>query len=227
MRPDVTMVVESPLSAREAAELRRLEGVIDGSLRTFYDVGKALQGIKRDKLYRTTHRSFDAYCLERWDMGRDYADRQIQAAEVVARIADNCRQLPATESQVRPLVGLQANQQVECWLRVVETAPKGKVTAAYVSKVVEATLRGTDEEACNLEEAAASAPADRLPSGTTAADVTAAEAEAVADEVEDEETDDDPPPAPPTQAVAPPKKRRCPVCNGCGEIDFSVTWRKE
>ena len=50
----------------------------------------------------------DAYCRERWDMGRNYANRQIAAAQVIENLVPIGTILPATESQARPLTKLPA-----------------------------------------------------------------------------------------------------------------------
>jgi hypothetical protein len=70
------------LSKQQTADLRACEQVIDSGLATFRKVGQALSKIRDDKLYKSSHKSFEAYCIERWDFGRSYAARLIQAADV-------------------------------------------------------------------------------------------------------------------------------------------------
>lgn len=43
------------------------ERVIQDSLTTFWKVGRALAQIRDERLYRTTHGTFEDYCRERWD----------------------------------------------------------------------------------------------------------------------------------------------------------------
>jgi hypothetical protein len=65
------------------------------------------------------------------------ASQLIAAAEVVGNV-NNCLQSPpATESQARPLSGLEPEQQRVAWQQAVDTAPDGKVTAAHVENVVQ------------------------------------------------------------------------------------------
>ena len=40
---------------------------------TFIEVGKALLAIRDAKLYRKTHKTFEAYCRDRWEMSRPRA----------------------------------------------------------------------------------------------------------------------------------------------------------
>jgi len=70
------------LSADEQGRLQSLEAVIERGKQTFIDVGTALMEIKRAKLYRATHKTFENYCTERWNFTRNFAHMQIQAAEV-------------------------------------------------------------------------------------------------------------------------------------------------
>ena len=56
------------LAADEAAELAECEERIGRGLATFVEVGEALTRVRDGRLYRTSHRTFEAYLRERWDM---------------------------------------------------------------------------------------------------------------------------------------------------------------
>ncbi len=128
-----------PLTLYEQADLKRYEATIRRGLDTFVAVGNALLGIKRDRLWRMTHQSFEDYVVQRWQMTIDYARKLIGAAEVVGNLQNDTivSPLPTTESQARPLKGLPPDQQREVWVEVVESAPNGTVTAAHVQTVVD------------------------------------------------------------------------------------------
>lgn len=128
------------LSTVERDELARYEKTIERGLETFVKVGNALLAIRRDRLYRVTHATFEEYCVGRWQMTRAYADRLIGAAEVVGNLTPIGVVLPTTESQARPLTKLEPEQQIEAWQEAVETAPNGKVTAAHVERVVDSKM---------------------------------------------------------------------------------------
>jgi hypothetical protein len=131
------------LNSSEAARLTVLEDKIAAGLRTFVEVGLALVEIRDGRLYREAYRTFDSYCRDRWGFGRRHAYQVIDAAAVVQNVR-NCAQtggginvpLPANEAQARPLAGLAPYEQGEAWLRAVESAPGGRVTAAHVASVV-------------------------------------------------------------------------------------------
>jgi hypothetical protein len=134
----LSSVVVSPLSEVEQSELSQCEAVIERGLKTFVDVGNALLRIRDGKLYRNTHDTFEDYCRERWSMAQGTAYRMMYAADVVSNLKSSPigELLPSTESQARPLVRLEPEQQVIAWQLAVETAPNGKITAAHVEQVV-------------------------------------------------------------------------------------------
>lgn len=74
------------LSMDEQGRLQSLEAVIERGKQTFVDVGTALMEIRRAKLYRSTHKSFEAYCVERWGFGQNYVGKMIAAAEVAKEV---------------------------------------------------------------------------------------------------------------------------------------------
>ena len=135
----------SPLTTWENGRLAHLERIIEAGLQTFYDVGGALMEIREGRLYRQTHRSFEAYTKERWGMGKSRAHQLIEAASTVAAISGPVVEgepstivdtLPVNESQVRPLAGLDDQAKREVWAEAVATAPAGKVTGRHVEETV-------------------------------------------------------------------------------------------
>lgn len=134
------------LTVIEQTQLQDLEAVIEKGLQTFFDVGSALGEIRSQRLYRASHETFEEYCNERWGMSRSYASRVIGAADVVSNllpIGNNGDPLPANESQARPLVGLEPEQQQEAWTTAVK-ATDGKPTAAAVKQAAEAIRNPED-----------------------------------------------------------------------------------
>jgi hypothetical protein len=122
---------------KNTVELEQLEGVIQKNIGAFYEVGRALMEIRDKGLYRDVlgYDTFEAYCKSRWDFTKSYANYLISSNAVLENLTTIVVK-PQTESQTRPLAKLQPEQQRTAWLKAVETAPEGKVTAAHVSKVV-------------------------------------------------------------------------------------------
>lgn len=95
-----------------------------------------LKRIHDKALYREFG-TWEAYCLEEWEIGRQRAYEIIRAAAVVANL--ECTQLrtPANEAQTRPLTTLKTPEaQREVWQEAVATATDGKVTGKHVAAVV-------------------------------------------------------------------------------------------
>lgn len=126
---------EDILSEAEALELRRLETRVELGLKAFWEIGQALNQIRDKRLYRENYKTFEEYCITRWEMCRRSAYQLISAAMVVENVRNCAQILPLNEAQARPLTALPPEQQREAWAKVVSTAPSGKVTAVHVAQV--------------------------------------------------------------------------------------------
>lgn len=134
MRPQAA----TELTVTERAELGRYEAVIGRGLATFMDVARALIAIREGKLYRGTHATFEDYCNERWDISQSHAYRLIDATAVIDNLkAHQIGELPARESQVRPLASLEPDQQVAAWNKAKEVAAGHTPTAAQVQQAAD------------------------------------------------------------------------------------------
>ncbi|MEO0475402.1 MAG: hypothetical protein AAF085_05420 [Planctomycetota bacterium] len=123
--------------------LTQHEAAIERGLKTFVEVGQALQAIRDGRLYRESFPNFEAYCSTRWGFTKSYANNVIAGAEVVRELDNNCcHKLPATESQARPLTKLPATEQADAWGEVVaESEESGeKITARRVEQVATTSL---------------------------------------------------------------------------------------
>jgi hypothetical protein len=128
-------------------ELGTLESRIEKGLRAFWDIGQSLGQIRDKQLYRQSYKTFDEYCLNRWEMSRRSAYRLIQAALVYENVTRGSQSfvnvthgsqnqiLPTNERQIRPLITLPPEKQREAWDKAVSTAPNGKVTSDHVAQV--------------------------------------------------------------------------------------------
>lgn len=113
----------SPLTEAEKILRTECEADIKKKLLAFSDVGFRLHQIKSQKLYRSTHRSFEAYCKEKWGMSRVHANRQIdahQTNELLKSEPIGTVSLAATESQARQLANLTPTEKVKVAKKVKE-----------------------------------------------------------------------------------------------------------
>ena len=151
MRKEIVVKEENvkPLSVLEQKRLDQLEEVVVINFRSFVQVGQALAEIRDRQLYRAQSKTFELYVKAVFDIARGTAYRYIAAAQVVENVStwrqkngdsDVIDLLPINEAQVRPLTRLRPEQQVSVWQAAVEQAPRGKITAGYVNRVVKKYL---------------------------------------------------------------------------------------
>ena len=108
-------------------------------------VGNALATIRDDELHRETHKSFKAYCEERWGFSRQHAYRLIEAAEVEKDVSPKGAEVsprgdtlpPSGEKQMRSLSKLPKDQRAAAWADAVDGAGGKQPTAAQVGQVVQ------------------------------------------------------------------------------------------
>src|SRR4051812_5626341 len=144
----MTLVPGEKLSVAEREALAEYEAVVDRGLKTFFEVGQALLGIRDRRLYRETHRRWEDYCRDRWGFGKNYADKQIKAAGVAELViaAGTAVRIPS-ERVARALAPLvhgnnreyEATQVIEAWSRAVERfgpTPTGDQVGSVVADML-------------------------------------------------------------------------------------------
>ena len=138
---DTPVVVEvlEELTEQEAAERHRLELRVE---RAFVEAGLALRSLRQLRLYRSTHKTWEEYCQDRFGFNRHSANFKIAASIVVENLVtkssqnfsyENKQVLPTKETQVRPLAKLKPEEQRSVWQRSVEAAG-GKVPTERLVK---------------------------------------------------------------------------------------------
>ncbi|WP_308189256.1 hypothetical protein [Nostoc mirabile] len=100
----------------------------------------------RDRMYRSTHSTFEEYCKDRFGYNRSRSYQIIDAAIVVDNL-QKCPQivdiLPVAEGQVRPMTKLEPQQQQQVWLTAVQETggkvPTGRIVKDVVNRIRERT----------------------------------------------------------------------------------------
>jgi len=141
---DVVAVEIPELTQEELRDRLHLERKVE---RAFYEAGKALMELRDRRLYRSTHRTFEEYCKDRFGYSRRQPYLLMDAAVVFENLVEKCDPmdhiLPTNERQVRPLVKLEPQQQQQVWQQAVEEAggkvPSGRVVKDIVDKIRERT----------------------------------------------------------------------------------------
>ena len=137
-------VVElTPLTQDEADWLATCERTINEGLSTFLAVGNALVEIRNNKLYRASHRTFEGYCRERFQLKRQRAYELMGAAEVVnslSEISDKDQKpfLPERESHANALAELPISKRQEVWKQITDEAEQTQqpITSNRIKAVV-------------------------------------------------------------------------------------------
>jgi hypothetical protein len=150
-------MLPATLVAEDKKKLAMCEQVIEKGRHFFLEVGCALKTIQIGRLYRETHATFEQYCEEKFDIGRQHAYRLIDATDVVKDLSPTGDTLstkhgiqrvalPATESQARALVKIKdPEKRREAWGEVIKAAPldesgEVKITAKLIEEQVAKVL---------------------------------------------------------------------------------------
>ena len=133
--PSAPTKILCPLTADEIRELVACEEIIAKGWDTFVDVGRALAQIRDKRLYRAECDTFEVYCRDKWSYGKSHAYRLIGAATVISYLSPiGDVPLPCNESQVRPLLGMKADEVKTIWCEAVKKAGPKNVTAEIVKQ---------------------------------------------------------------------------------------------
>lgn len=152
--------MEATLTSVEVSSLSKHERTIERGMATFVEVGTALAAIRDAKLYRDSHKTFEAYCKDRWGWDRQRAYQMISAADAATDVK-HVLQKPENPRQAAALAQAPKELREEIWEQVIETAPNGKVTAKHVEETVATFLEEDDDDGADepVRKTATSKPA--------------------------------------------------------------------
>jgi hypothetical protein len=153
---NVTAVEVPELTEQEISDRLHLERKVE---RAFFEAGKALMELRDRRLYRSTHKTFEEYCRDRFSYTHRHVNYLIAGCLIVDNIkmgtnssqnesqdemgTNSSQILPTSEVQVRPLAKLEPQQQPEAWQQAVEKAegkvPSGRIVKDVVQQIMERT----------------------------------------------------------------------------------------
>ena len=156
MLESIALEVVEELSEDEQRDRLHLERRVE---RAVFEAGKALEELRERRLYRSTHKTFEEYCRERFDFTRRRINYLISGSQVYNNLkmgtngSQNLRAddeeieppqiLPTNERQVRPLTKPDPDQQCEAWQQAVEETngklPSGRIVKDIVQRIRERT----------------------------------------------------------------------------------------
>ncbi|MBD2535993.1 hypothetical protein H6G97_44405 [Nostoc flagelliforme FACHB-838] len=150
----VTAVEVPELTEEEQRDRLHLERRVE---RAFFEAGKALTELRDRRLYRSTHKTFEEYCRDRFAHSRQQSNYLIAAAGVYENLTTiGCQNvenenlttngsqiLPTSERQVRSMTKLEPQEQQEVWRQAVEQAggkvPPARIVKDVVQRIMERT----------------------------------------------------------------------------------------
>ncbi|MDZ7950746.1 hypothetical protein [Nostoc sp. DedQUE09] len=141
---DIAAVEVPELTEQEQSDRLHLERRVE---RAFFEAGKALTELRDRRLYRSTHKTFEDYCRERFGFSRRQPYHLIEAAVIFDNLVEKCERsvhiLPTNEWQIRPLSKLDPDIQPEAWEQAVESAngkvPSHRIVKDAVQRIMERT----------------------------------------------------------------------------------------
>ena len=145
------LTASDQLTTQERIDLSHLEAAIENGLdlveRGVSKAWKSFQVIRDRRLYRETHATFEQYCNERWERGRNYVNKLILAGETQAYLSNLGTVVPKNEAQLRPITSLSPDQQVAAVQAVELTSGDRTPVTADFQKAAAAAKAKTPYEA--------------------------------------------------------------------------------
>lgn len=128
------------MSASEKKELQSYEASIRAANRGPFNQGRAFGLIRSKRLYRATHRTFDLYAKEKWDVTRARVSQLVSAARIRDMLKGaGFKVLPVTESQCRPFARIELDMDYDVTIKAIwgdVVGCKEPVTAKLVTDKV-------------------------------------------------------------------------------------------
>lgn len=113
------------LTDEEAILRDQLEYDVEQGIEGAFKVASALLTIREQRLYRSTHRTYEEYIEDKWQMSSRRARHLTFAAGVVKSLEEaGVAELPQNESQVRGLAGVAPEDQAKVWTEAQKTTGK-------------------------------------------------------------------------------------------------------
>lgn len=115
----------------------QIEDAFDSAVGALLKAGRSLRSIRDQKMYKEEHGSFEKYVHDRWDMQRRRAYQYIDAADIIEDLSEAFEQkeLPKSESALRPLASLTRIQRIAVWKASLEQAKRpGRGTVEQAKK---------------------------------------------------------------------------------------------
>lgn len=152
-------------SSSRAAELqeceKRIDSAIEAAREHYATIGRELMRIRDGKLYLGKHKTFEAYCEQRWYYSRGHAYRLIEAVKVLDDLSPQgdteAAEVPETERQARAVgaAAPDAETRQAVWTTAQELAGDSQPAPKVIAQAAEIVTTGLpkNHESIELTEA--------------------------------------------------------------------------
>jgi N6-adenosine-specific RNA methylase IME4 len=126
----------------KAERLAELEDVIERHIGCLFDVGAALLEVRREKLYKLTHPTFEAWVKLRFNLSRRRAYELMTTVEVRATLkAHGAAALPTTRRETEELAKFSPDEQPVIWASAISLAGDEEPTGTHVRRAAREARR--------------------------------------------------------------------------------------
>jgi hypothetical protein len=116
----------------------QIKQIIAERIRGFVEIGELLLEVRSKHYYLIDgFNNFEEYCQEFWNFSTGRAKQFIEAYKCHQNLLEGGIEqdrLPKNENQVRPIVSLPPDQQIDTWKSVTENTPAKQVTGEQVRR---------------------------------------------------------------------------------------------
>lgn len=149
------------------AGLMEIEAEIERCLNSVVRLGQLLDEVKKRKLYEGTYANFDAYCREKWGIGRCRAKQLIDAADVAAFLVTIGNHSTAENERVYRRIGkIPREELLLVWQKGMSDTEDEEEAGDRVAAFIEQRLAGmSDEQQAGLVQAHESQVRQSAPAG--------------------------------------------------------------
>jgi hypothetical protein len=118
------ILIETALTPAQLDRRAELDAIVRNGIENFRAVAIALNEIKEQALWRSTHQSFGDYCEAMLGRGYSQSYRLAKAGDVLNDLA-GCATQPTSNRQTEPLERLAPQERREAWEAASEIAQSG------------------------------------------------------------------------------------------------------
>lgn len=117
-QPRIENGPSGPLTSEEETRFTELKAIVHRGKRAWYEVGCALHELRARRLYRATHRTWEAFCKEEFDFSKRYCDYQVGAVFALEHLS-----VAKAENESLGNLGTRVPKTPSSWLRVPDSRP--------------------------------------------------------------------------------------------------------